>query len=487
MTKKHRKLRTKKYRGGVSDKDKAILRAKYIPPDGTTTIRELMQFVRDNKIKYKWAREITDYLEEIGSPVKPLPEILKSVRMEERTTEVCLEAIRINEREIFNIPKHLQQANFYLKAAKVNGLTLEFIPHEITNYKKVCLAAIKQNGEAIRYLVEGTEMTGEYFAYAKYSDNPFDFVGYSDEKGYLERINKAVVDFLEPLAQKYETRQGFLESQQQLPGLQKHGYHHKMKFLKLVQGFADIDVEIDQVEIDPDILMRYRKEYPREFKGPWVGQVIDRTKEAVFGSRAAERDAASAESKSAIAEEAARNKFIPLVRPEKPKESPSTSPQVFPLIDVDAKSFEAAKRIERAEKERLEKIWKSKAYAESERTATELNPLQSRFEADKERAEKIRISKAEAELERAATEPQPQSRFEEDKERLEKERLEKIWKSQDDAELERAKKKRAEQERLEKIRISQEDAESEKTATELEILKDRSGGKTRKKRKTRRR
>ena len=164
MPTKRRKLRTKKYRGGVSDKDKAILRTKYIPPNGPTTREELMQFLRDNKIKYNWPWEVTDYLKEIGAPIKPLPKILESVPIEERTKEVCLEAIRINEEEIFDVPKNLDTQRFRLEAAEINGLVLRFIPPETPNYRKICLAAIKKNGEAIRYLHKDTEIDGELLA-----------------------------------------------------------------------------------------------------------------------------------------------------------------------------------------------------------------------------------------------------------------------------------------------------------------------------------
>lgn len=191
---KHR-VKTKKYRGGVSDKDKVTLRAKYLPPNEPPTHKELMQFLRDNKIKYNWSWEVTDYLEEIGAPIKPLPKILESIPMEERTKEVCLEAIRINEKEIFDIPKNLDTQKFSLEAAKINGLILQFIRPETPIYREIYFAAIKQNGEAIRYLNKKEKIDGELLAYAKYSDNPFDFAGYSSEEGYLERINKAVIDF----------------------------------------------------------------------------------------------------------------------------------------------------------------------------------------------------------------------------------------------------------------------------------------------------
>ena len=325
----------KKYRGGLlSEKGKVTLRTKYFPPNEPPTIRELMQFVRDNKIKYDFEWEVTNYLNEIGSPIKPLPKILESVPMEERTKEVCLEALRINEWEIFDIPEKLQNAMFYLKAATINGLILQFIPPETPNRRRICLAAIKQNGDAIRYRGDGTKIDGELLAYAKYSDIPFDFVGYSDEKGYVERINKAVIKFLEPLAQKYETRQGFLESQQQLSGLQKHGFHHNMIFLDKIQHFAGVDVPF----LHPDILMRYRKEYPRELKGEWVPQLIERKREEVFSNEAAAKDAALSLGESIYdkKEDKERDEFRGTV-PEKKPSSAKDPPLVFPLTRTESR------------------------------------------------------------------------------------------------------------------------------------------------------
>ena len=275
-----------------------------------------------------------DYLKMVKSGMS-----LLDVPEDAKNPEICLEAIRLKAFEVHNIPEELKSSlDFCLEAAKINGLILQFINPAIPNYREVCLAAIKQNGEVIRYFKGNFD--GEILAYAKYSDKPFDLVGHRPYEfnadvpryGYLESINnEKVIGFLEPLAQKYETLQGFLESQEQLSGLKKHGYHHKMNLLKLVQGFADVDVPY----IDPDILTRYRKEHPRELKGPWVDQLIDRKQEEAFSNEAAEKDAAlpSEESKSAIADKKERDKFIPLISAEEPSIHKGPPPLVFPLTE----------------------------------------------------------------------------------------------------------------------------------------------------------
>lgn len=241
--------------------------------------------------------------------------VLESVPIEERTADVCLEAISHYEREFRFIPEELQHnPDFCLKAATINGLTLKFMNSKLPNYRKICLAAIKQDGRAFK-IPFGSFQDDEFLAYAKYSDNPLDFRTFFDT--VAESYNRRVKDFLEPLAEKSNTAmQGFLDSKKKL----SHS-----AFKEYFKNYTDID-------IDPDILIRFRKEYPDK-------------KEEALSNEAAARDAALPfdKSKAAIKEKNERALFKPLISAEEPS-SPEKPIHVIQLTKRGGRKRKTRKR-----------------------------------------------------------------------------------------------------------------------------------------------
>ena len=77
--------------------------------------------------------------------------MLRYVRTELKTAELCLAAVQQNECAFHYVPVELKTATFCLAAVQQNGWTLHIIPTEFQT-AELCLAAVQQNGYALHYV-----------------------------------------------------------------------------------------------------------------------------------------------------------------------------------------------------------------------------------------------------------------------------------------------------------------------------------------------
>jgi hypothetical protein len=76
--------------------------------------------------------------------------LLNSLPKEERTYEICYEAVKLNKKELKYVP-HKYRTNDLLKLMKHFNGVLKFIPYELKTFE-ICLDAVKRNRFDLQYV-----------------------------------------------------------------------------------------------------------------------------------------------------------------------------------------------------------------------------------------------------------------------------------------------------------------------------------------------
>ena len=72
---------------------------------------------------------------------------------EQKTPEICLEAVKRNGALLEYVPEELRTAEICLEAVKSNRWALEYVPEELIT-EKLCLAAVQSDGWALKHMPE---------------------------------------------------------------------------------------------------------------------------------------------------------------------------------------------------------------------------------------------------------------------------------------------------------------------------------------------
>ena len=76
---------------------------------------------------------------------------LESLDIEERTYEMCLDAVKQNSDSLYHVPPKFRTPELYLAAVEQNGEALKDVPLGLRT-EDLCLAAVQKDGEALSYV-----------------------------------------------------------------------------------------------------------------------------------------------------------------------------------------------------------------------------------------------------------------------------------------------------------------------------------------------
>ena len=212
-----------------------------------------------------------DYLEMVKGGMR-----LNNVPYEERTYNVCLEAVRKNGKALEFVPAKLKEEypelcleavrkngkailfapwtrELWLEAVRNDGDVIEYLPYRPEN-KDIFLEALRNKGEALRHLyprertkdlcLEAVKNDGEAlnFVPEKFKTLEMCVAAFQNNPAAIEYSPFAKEVLLEELSKLQMT--ALMSIEKGVKSLGKHGPYHKQKFLKTVMNFANESDEV---------------------------------------------------------------------------------------------------------------------------------------------------------------------------------------------------------------------------------------------------